>query len=116
MKTKIDCSIAENYITERNKIRNENCGISNKIFDAETDRNPKLAIEIVQNWSDEHPVEPVVTYLDYLLEVFPNTKIICDGTPEMCPRELGLKDIEECHLESDCIKCWKQPYKEGKNG
>jgi hypothetical protein len=105
----IDCSIAENYIMERNRIRNENCGISNEIYAAELDGNPEKAIEIVQKWSDEHPV---VTYLDKLLEAFPNAKIGEGNVPLICPNKLGLNDLS---CDKKCVECWSQPYKENNN-
>ncbi len=48
-------------------------------------------------------------YLSELLRIFPNTPLGDDGTPEiMCPHHLGLKDIEDCEIDSNCIECWNQ--------
>ena len=67
---------------------------------------PEKAIEIVQRWSDAHPRK---TYLTELLKIFPNTPLGDDGTPEIiCPHHLGLKDIEDCEIDSNCIECWNQ--------
>lgn len=71
---------------------------------------PEKAISIVQRWSDEHPQR---TYLSELLKIFPNAQLGDDGTPEIiCPHCLGLKDIEDCEIDPNCIECWNQPLPE----
>lgn len=123
----IDCSLAVNYIAEFERMCNtayepmngcENCPID-KVSNS-TDcgtwivNNPQKAVEIVQAWSDEHPREKVVTYLDKLLEVFPNTHLHSDGTPKGdCPSKFGLKTL---NCSDSCVACWNQPYKENTNG
>lgn len=53
-------------------------------------------------------------YLSELLKIFPNTPLGNDGTPEIiCPHHLGLKDIEDCEIDSNCVACWGQPIKDG---
>ena len=122
----IDCSIAENYIKERARMCNAfphtctKCPFSNA-FDSNIDscdtdaaENPQTAIALVQAWSDEHPIEPVVTYLDMLKEIFPNVKSGSNKTPcNFCPSDLGLKEIDGCGTSSEtyCVACWAQPYK-----
>lgn len=124
MRKKIDCSIAVNLIEEFERMCNtvptcihcpmhkrkyKNIACYSWVF-----KNPQKAVEIVQKWSDEHPREKVVTYLDKLLEVFPNTTLNkTDGTPVgFCPENLGLKEID---CSKPCIECWSQPYKEKGN-
>lgn len=52
-------------------------------------------------------------YLSELLGIFPNTPLGDDGTPEIiCPHHLGLKDIEDCEIDSNCIGCWNQALPE----
>lgn len=53
-------------------------------------------------------------YLSELLKIFPNTPLGNDGTPEIiCPHHLGLKDIEDCEIDPNCVACWGQPIKDG---
>lgn len=93
----IDCSKTVNFIKEKHKMTNncqircakcplsqDNNGADNKMtcYDFE-ERYPEKAIEIVQRWSDEHPRK---TYLNGLLENYPNTRLDEDGTPhKLCP-------------------------------
>lgn len=116
----IDCSLTMNYIQELERMCNkfEGCG-GCPIHDKSEGctewqaNNPQQAIKIVQAWSDEHPREKVVTYLDKLLEVFPNIKFQSDGTPKgLCPTNLGLRRLD---CSKPCIECWSQPYKEKGN-
>ncbi|RGS76981.1 hypothetical protein DWX71_07585 [Ruminococcus bromii] len=120
----IDCSKTENYFAEKQRMTkravnglcklgcsncplcsaNNNKGLSCTGFEM---LYPEKAIEIVQKWSDEHPQR---TYLSELLKIFPNTPLGDDGTPEIiCPQYLGLKDIEDCGIDPNCIECWNQP-------
>ena len=61
---------------------------------------PETAVEIVQKWSDEHPVK---TRLDDLKEKHPNVPLDGDGLPNFTPSMLGY-----CW---DCLKCrcWDKP-------
>lgn len=120
----IDCTKTTNYFTEKLrmtkrtknglcKIKCSNCplcsnnngeGLSCPTFEM---HYPEKAIEVVQKWSDEHPRK---TYLGELLKIFPNTPLGDDGMPEIiCPHHLGLKDIEDCEIDSNCVECWNQP-------
>lgn len=119
----IDCSKAENYFAEKLrmtkrtknglcKIKCSNCplcsnnngeGLSCPTFEM---YYPEKAVKAVQRWSDEHPQR---TCLTELLKNFPNTPLGDDGTPEIiCPHHLGLKDIEDCEIDPNCIECWNQ--------
>lgn len=70
--------------------------------------NTEEAVDIVEAWSKEHPKK---TYLDVLLEAFPNTTLNLEGTPYFCPYNLGLIKPENCGKIS-CIDCWNTEYKE----
>mgnify|MGYP000822573146 FL=1 len=67
---------------------------------------PEEAIKIIQRWSDEHSQR---TYLSELLKNFPNAPLHDDGTPCLCPSDLGWSDSRECREDDNCIKCWNQP-------
>lgn len=74
------------------------------------------AVDIVEQWSKEHPKR---TYLDVLLEVFPNTLMSPYGVPShVCPNHIGLtapdEDISEYCDYDDCTGCWNREYKEDK--
>lgn len=72
---------------------------------------PQAAISIVQRWSNTHPQK---TFLTELLKIFPNTPLGDDGMPEIiCPHQLGLKDIEDCEIDTNCVECWNQPIEDG---
>ena len=130
----IDCSKTKNYFAERQRMTKRctlNIGVctcelncvdyplssfnnGTNISCADFERfYPKKAIAIMQKWSDEHPPK---TYLSELLKNYPNTQLSDDGTPkDICPYELGLKDIGRCEIDDACIKCWNQPVKESES-
>lgn len=88
----IDCNITTNYFNEKKRMGRQASGV-------------------VQKWSDEHPRK---TYLTELLKNFPNTPLGDDGMPEIiCPHHLGLKDIEDCEIDSNCVECWSQIIEDG---
>lgn len=66
--------------------------------------SPEKAIEIVENWSKEHPVK---TYLDDFLEKYPNALRDRDGTPKSCVN--NLYNITPNCVCPVCDECWKQP-------
>ena len=68
------------------------------------------AVDIVEAWSAEHPKK---TYLDVLLETFPNVVLGVNGVPIFCPHYLGFNEHESCDNTS-CIDCWSREYKENK--
>lgn len=69
---------------------------------------PERAIEIVEEWLEEHPKE---TYLTQFLKYYPNALMDDDGTPEVCVNDLGFKRNEKC-TALNCIKCWNTPIEE----
>lgn len=130
----IDCSKTENYFAEKRRMTKKhklnggayicelNCAEC-PLSDLNNDTNDKIscsefealypekAIEIVQQWSDEHPQR---TYLSEFLKNYPNALLTDDGMPTTgCPYRLGLIGIEECKKNRTCIECWNQPIREG---
>ena len=126
----IDCSNAQNYLTEKLrmtkrvksgmcKIKCDNCplcsknnGISEYISCISFEMYyPEKAIKIVQKWSDEHPPK---TYLSEFLKHYPNVQLYDTGIPKaVCPYHLGLMNKDDC--TTNCIKCWNQPIEDGEN-
>lgn len=123
----IDCSKTENYFNEKARmtksvvngvchIQCTDCPLSRfnnneKIVCSELELfHSETAVQIVQQWSDEHPQK---TFLTEFLKNYPNAPLGDDGTPEIiCPHHLGLKDIEDCEIDPNCIECWNQPIEE----
>lgn len=70
-------------------------------------RNIDKAIEIVQEWSDQHPAK---TRLSVLKEAFPMYQM-CIGSdvPAFCAKFIFGENIE---CDKQCVKCWNTPIKE----
>ena len=67
-------------------------------------------IDIVQEWSDEHPEPHKKTILEDFKEKYPNCKLE-DGTPVMCVN--NLCDVKErCLHTMSCTDCWNRPLSE----
>lgn len=110
----IDCSITENYLKERARMT-EKCQIncrdcpfyypSNAYCSLFEDKYPEKSIEIVQKWSDEHPLK---TYKDDFFEKFPNARKREDGIPDICYKKIyGIKyRYGEC--DNGCAECWNE--------
>lgn len=68
------------------------------------------SVDIVEAWSKEHPRR---TYLDVLLEAFPNTELGTRGIPAFCVGHLDqLFDCDSAN--EDCVNCWNAEYEEDK--
>ena len=63
---------------------------------------PERAIEIVEEWLEEHPEE---TYLTQFLKHYPNAPLNRNGAPPICIKDLGIY-TDTC---IDCLKCWNTP-------
>lgn len=117
----IDCNITTNYLTERYRMTQKgklckvcygtecplcakNNGVGITCVELESSY-PEKAISIVQRWSDEHPQR---TYLSEFLEHYPNASLHDDGTPHLCPSDLGWNDSRKCREQSNCVECWSQ--------
>ena len=72
---------------------------------------PERAIEIVEEWSQEHPRK---TMLQDFLEKYPNARLEKNGTPkDVCPENLGYCEEIYCHTnKGDCLACWNRPLEE----
>lgn len=120
----IDCSIAKNYLSEKNRITKSdengvcrikciNCPLSrynngkNMLCTTLELQQSETAIKIVQEWSNANPQK---TYLSEFLRNYPNAELDENGIPnEICPHALGLKEIEGCGAkENCCAECWNQ--------
>lgn len=126
----IDCSKTENYFKEKARmtkvIKTKNGSYTCTIKCAECPLSdlkngasanvpcidfemvyPDQAIFAVQAWSNEHPQK---TYLTEFLRNYPHATLDRKGVPNLiCPRHLGLKDIECCRKGVKCVECWNQP-------
>ena len=120
---RIDCSVTMNFIRESKRMcMREKCNEC----PASTANNgtgykcekllyscPEVAIEIVQKWSDEHPLK---TRLDDVKEKHPNVEMM-DGTPMFYPLRLGYcKDCDKCIVRGLIKRCWDEPVDGGATG
>lgn len=73
--------------------------------------SPEKAVKIVEKWSREHPQK---TLLQDFKEKYPNAKISKDdGTPGICPLDLGYEKTRICHkMNITCKDCWHRPLDE----
>lgn len=79
-----------------------------------TESFPEVAVKIVEKWSEENPPK---TLLDLFKEQHPNAPLDEDGSPRVCPYQLGYTSEEEddsvCSvLFEKCVPCWNRPAKE----
>lgn len=126
---KIDCSVTVNFLREwrrmclaehtkcRDKCPFGICengeGLGCDVF---MQKFPMTAVEVVQTWSDEHPVK---TRLDDLLEKYPKYKFYgSDQCPSAHPAIFGY-----CNTCTECINkkqtlrhCWNEPVDGGATG
>lgn len=136
----IDCSKTENYFAEKRRMTKKNklnggayicelnctdCPLSSLNNDT-SDKMPcsdfetiypEKAIEIVQEWSDEHQKK---TYLSEFLKHYPNALVLNNNIPRaFCPHSLGLKDIKSCQgkgfSDERCLECWNQTVEESES-
>ena len=123
----MDCSKTINFFSELKRLcdsrdgcvadaaNKERCPMFGVCEDALTRicaEDVKTAIEIVQKWSDEHPVK---TYAQDFFEKFPKAQSGSDGTPFVCRKtiygEVPPKD-ERCDRRGACKNCWNEPMEE----
>lgn len=87
-----------------------NCGDCMSFINRDTEK----AIEIVQEWSDQHPVR---TRLSVFKEQYPNCAKWSDGRPKSCVGMLYV--VSGCVYNADgckdCWKCWNTPVEESEN-
>lgn len=94
------CSVCPFSYTHNGK----NLGCTN--FEAEY---PEKAIAIIEKWAAEHPQK---TMLQDFLERYPNAPLDkIDGTPIICPYEIGYEEqcLDRNCNDIGCVKCWNRP-------
>lgn len=70
--------------------------------------NYQEAEETICRWLDGHPLK---TRKIELLEMFPNAKLLGDGTPKACCEDFGYnEDSRNCN--GRCADCWNKPIDE----
>lgn len=111
----IDCSITENYFSEKKRMCDtlKSCSKCD-FFHTETGhlyecdmfqkKFTSKSIAIVQEWSNAHPQQ---TMRDKFFEIFPEAPRNENGNPECCIENLGW--VKECD-NGRCFDCWKKPY------
>lgn len=67
-----------------------------------TKNNPTKSVEILQQWSNQHPK---VTRQDKLLEIIPDTHMR-NGVIDICPKGIDTNYIVNCSTQ-DCCECVK---------
>lgn len=120
----IDCSKTVNFLREYKRMCDsyEHCcqcafnepvrseGISCNMYCKE---HPKIAVENVQAWSDEHPQK---TRLDDLKEKYPKFEVHPHGYPSLRPFMFGYcKGCGSCALSPTSV-CWDEPVDGGATG
>ena len=118
---RIDCSVTVNFLKEwRRYCGGRRCGYCDLSehnecgFPAcQVKDFPEKAVEVVQRWSDEHPVK---TRLDDLLEKHPKFEVHPNGYPCLRPFMFGYcKDCGSCALSPTSV-CWDEPVDGGATG
>lgn len=126
---KIDCSVTVNFLKEWRRMClaehakcNDECpfsiykngeGLGCDVF---AQKFPKTAVEIVQTWSDEHPVK---TRLEDFIEKHPKAKRDENtGVPRIVPTYIGYCDkCPTCRLYREASYCcWHEPLDGGATG
>ena len=72
------------------------------------EKNIKLAIEIVQEWSDENKPK---TYLSVFKEHYPQARLKDTGCPSVCVNDL-YGEVFLCTDYITCKECWNTPIKD----
>ena len=116
---------AVDYLKTRERMCGELCGCSGCPLaeegvvgcDAIESQRPEEAVEIVEKWSVEHPVE---TYISDFLKKFPNAILDDKGYPSDCVRYLYGNDHAPLGDRGcagvSCSTCWNRPIKKDKCG
>lgn len=116
-----DCSKTIEFSRELNRLcdTEDRCGSCGNIcpliyggertcpFDREITQED---VDILQKWSDEHPIPKPKTYADDFFDKFPGAKRI-DGRPALCREKLYGTPCHKniLHLDAyDCLECWNE--------
>lgn len=110
---KINCNNTLNYLKEKarflkdTKLDNATKEIHKLQLENMEEKRPEIALETVQNWSDNNPIP---TYLSDFLNKFPNAKLDANGIPtNVYPCSLGYTCDNETNCKGNCEECWKKP-------
>ena len=120
----MDCNITTNFLAEWHRMCFSFCGNERNcpvtlgcgVVQCSSCRHIAMTggdiIDIVQEWSDSHPVK---TRLSVFLEQYPNVILNKDsGLPSACAGILyGFHSDSVCF--DDCNKCWNTPIEDGGN-
>lgn len=69
---------------------------------------PERAVEIVQQWSDDHPLK---TYKEDFYEKFPTARKSYNECPPACRYNIYGDEGNGCVCKS-CTECWNEPMPE----
>lgn len=72
-------------------------------------KNAEKIVNIVEQWSQAHPQK---TMMQDFFEKFPNAPKRDNGTPQICPQQLGYGDFCCEDFEGSCLKCWSRPLED----
>jgi len=118
---RIDCSITENFFKEWERYcaiqpacnhcgQDDSCPV--RVSKANQFNRLSKFVEEIQAWSDENPQK---TYLEDLLEKYPEIELNDEGVPIFCPSLLGYQQevcpSGYCNVRTDC---WNKVLKEKK--
>ena len=67
---------------------------------------PEKAVELLEKWAKEHPQK---TYMQDLMEKFPNMALNDVGIPYPCRAYLYNKSGRCIHHNGSCAECWNEP-------
>lgn len=82
----------------------QHCDLTCEDLDAE------YVVKQIKLWNINHPIK---TILQDFLEKYPNAVLRNDGTPNVCPQDLGYlkenKNKKDCDIfKGNCLKCWSR--------
>ena len=86
----------------RVKFISPNCDFCDKYVIDNITLYDKKAIEIVQKWSDEHPLK---TRQSEFLKQFPRSRVTADGTLDLLPCSVDTELKDRCDEFVGCYSC-----------
>lgn len=118
---KYDCSKCLDFVHEQERMCNDieqeescnGCGLD-VLFGPCGTPDTQDKIDVVQNWSDEHPEPHKKTILEDFYEKFPDADINFKKMPLCC--EVIYTGYTKCHeCGNGCKQCWNRPLSEVQN-
>ena len=118
----MDCNKTETFFAEwqrmcepteiRCAVLDSGIAISCGSCEEQVFKNYKKAIQIIQEWSDSHPVK---TRLSEFLEKYPKTKLYgASELPRFCVADLYGTTCEDMGMVGvGCAECWNTPIEQG---